>query len=102
MSKEEMPWFIAQSPTLGKGFRNFYYAVTEQGVLDKKTRELLMMATACAFRCNYCTEMHLKGALEAGATKEEVTEALFLTALEGAGTQLHWAKATYEKYLGSD
>ena len=58
-----------------------------------------MAAMACVFRCPHCTETHVKGALEAGASKEEVTEALLIAAVEGAGTQLAWNKDILMKYL---
>jgi AhpD family alkylhydroperoxidase len=69
-------------------------------VLNTKTRELLMLALASAFRCPHCTEAHIKAAIEAGVTKEEITEALLIAAVEGAGTQLNWAREIYLKYLG--
>jgi len=99
MSKEKTPWFVLNSPELGKPFADFYENCMNKGVLDKKTKELLMAALACVFRCPHCTEEHIKGALEAGATKEEVTEALLIAAVEGAGTQLAWNKKTLIKYL---
>lgn len=98
MANEE--WYIKNSPKIGKKWREFHDTIShEESVLDKKTKELLMAALASAFRCNHCTEAHVKGALEAGASKEEVTEALLIAALEGSGTQLYWAKDIFEKYL---
>lgn len=44
-------------------------------------------------------EDHVRGALEAGASKREVAETLLLTASEGAGTQLAWRREVFEKYL---
>jgi AhpD family alkylhydroperoxidase len=95
------PWYVRNSPEIGKPFETFYDACTKGAVLDKKTRELLMLCLASAFRCPHCTESHIKAALEAGATKEEITEALLITAVEGAGTQLGWASEIYLKYLGN-
>ncbi len=68
---------------------------------DKKTKELLMLALASVFRCPHCTEAHIEAALEIGISKEEITEALLIAALEGAGTQLAWAKEIYLKHLGN-
>lgn len=96
------PWYVENSPEIGQSFADFYRAVNEKGVLDKKTKELLMAALACVFRCPHCTEEHIKGALEAGASKQEVTEALLIAAVEGAGTQTAWAKEVFRKYLGKD
>jgi AhpD family alkylhydroperoxidase len=93
------PWFVLKSPELGKPLQDFYQACKEKGVLDKKTKELLMLALACVFRCPHCTEEHIQGALDAGASKEEITEALLIAAIEGAGTQLAWNKDVYMKYL---
>jgi AhpD family alkylhydroperoxidase len=99
MSGSQTPWFALKSPELGKPFQEFYEACTDKGVLDKRTKELLMLALACVFRCPHCTESHIKGALDAGVSKEEITEALLIAAVEGAGTQLAWQKDIFMKYL---
>lgn len=100
MSKGKTPWFVLNSPELGRPFQEFYEACQEEGVLEKKTKELLMLALASAFRCPHCTERHLQGALDTGASREEITETLLIAAVEAAGTQLAWDKDVYMKYLG--
>jgi AhpD family alkylhydroperoxidase len=99
MSVLPTPWFVLNSPELGRPFADFCESCKDDGVLDKKTKELLMVALTCVFRCPYCLEEHIKGALDAGATKEEVTEVLLIAAVEGASTQLAWQKDLYMKYL---
>ncbi|OHB74580.1 MAG: hypothetical protein A2Z25_16340 [Planctomycetes bacterium RBG_16_55_9] len=94
-----IPWFVLNSPELGEPFAEFYESCRSEGVLSKKTKELLMAALSCVFRSPHCTEEHIKGALAAGATKEEVTEALLIAAVEGTGTQLAWNRELYMKYL---
>lgn len=96
------PWYVLNSPEIGGAFHDFYEASKEQGVLDRKTKELLMTSLASVFRCPHCTESHIKAALEAGATKEEITEALLIAAVEGAGTQLAWASEIFLKYLSTN
>lgn len=96
------PWYLHQSQSLGSSYLHFKNAVVEKSVLDPKTRELIMVALACVLRCPPCTEDHIKGALAAGATKQEVAETLLVTAYEGAGTQLAWQKEMFENYLGAD
>jgi AhpD family alkylhydroperoxidase len=100
-SENATPWYVLNSPEIGKPFHDFYDACTKGGVLSTKTRELLMLTLASVFRCPHCTESHIKAALEAGVTKEEITEALLIAAVEGAGTQLNWAKDIYLKHLGN-
>ena len=69
-------WYTKHSE-LGKAFHHFYLTCKEKTVLDKKTTELLKLALACVLRCPHCTENHIKGAMEAGASKQEVAEAIF-------------------------
>lgn len=99
MPTTRSPWFIESAPELGERFAAFHEACLEEGALDEKTKQLLMAALACVFRCPHCVEEHIRDALKAGASKKEVTEALLLAAVEGAGTQLAWNEETFMKYL---
>jgi len=60
---------------------------------------LIRLAIASVFRCNPCTENHIKDAIAAGATKEEISEALLLASLQSAATQLNWNNELFDKYL---
>ena len=99
-SEKPTPWYVLNSPEIGRPFQDFCNACSKGGVLDRKTRELLMLSLASAFRCPHRTEAHIKADLEVGASREEITEALLITAVEGADTQLNWAKDIFIKYLG--
>jgi len=101
-SETATPWYVLNSPEIGKPYHDFYEACTKGAVLDAKTRELLLLALTSVFRCPHCTESHIKSALEAGCTKEEITEAILIAAVAGAGTQLYWAKDIYQKHLGGN
>lgn len=68
--------------------------------LDTKTKELIKFVVASISRCDHCTTSHLKKALAAGATKEEITEALLIGSLQTAATQMNWDIDTFERYLG--
>lgn len=57
----------------------------EDGAIPKKYRELIALAVACTTQCPYCLDVHTKGARRAGATREEVAEAVFLAAALRAG-----------------
>jgi AhpD family alkylhydroperoxidase len=101
ISEKVTPWYVLNSPEMGQPFQDFQDAVAKGGVLDTKTRELLMLSLATAFRSPHCTESHIKAALEAGVTKEEITEALLITTVKAAVTQLNWAREIYLKHLGN-
>jgi len=81
------PSCTLQSPEIGKKRLEQRQTSGEKDVLDETTKELLMLALACVFRCPRCTEHHMKAALEGGASKAEVVEVV-LTTLFFAG-QLH-------------
>lgn len=102
MTRKQTPWFVLHSPEFGKAFESFYKVCKEDGVIDKKTKELLMLALTSVFRSPSCTEEHLIHAFEAGATKEEITETLLIAAAEGAQAQLSFEKQICLKYLGAN
>lgn len=59
--------------------------VGRDGVIPKKYRELIAVSVACTTQCPYCIEVHSKAAKAAGATREELVEAAFLSAALRAG-----------------
>jgi AhpD family alkylhydroperoxidase len=102
MNRQQTPWYVLHSPECGKAFENFYQRCHGQGVLDRKTKALLILALTSVCRCESCTEEHLQRASDAGATKEEITEALLIAAAEGAWAQLAFEKEKWLKYLGGN
>jgi AhpD family alkylhydroperoxidase len=52
----------------------------EDGKIPRKYRELIAIAVAHTTQCVYCIEVHTKNAKKAGASKEEVAEAVLLAA----------------------
>lgn len=94
-------WYLRGS-SLGTGYQYFSNSAKQGTALDMKTKELIRLAVASVFRCTHCTENHIKEALAAGATKQEISEALLLSALQAAGTQLNWNRELFEKYLGGE
>jgi AhpD family alkylhydroperoxidase len=64
-----------------KTFLEFVHKVEGKGALDTKTKELISIALAVAKHCEYCIAFHVKNALDAGATKEEIIEAGWVAGL---------------------
>ena len=66
----------------------------EDGRIPRKYRELIAVAVAHTTQCVYCIEVHTKNAKKAGASKEEVVEAVLLAAaLRAGGAAAHGALA---------
>lgn len=62
----------------GEFYREIYYS--EKKHLDTKTQELISIAASLVAKCQGCIEGHLKKALQAGATEEEISEAISIAA----------------------
>ena len=66
----------------------------ENGKIPRKYRELIAVAVAHTTQCPYCIEVHVKNAKKAGASKEEVAEAVLLAAaLRAGGAAAHGGMA---------
>ena len=61
-------------PGVYDGFAQLHSAAFAEGVLDKKTKELL--ALAIAVRCDGCIASHARGAAVNKATEAEVAETI--------------------------
>jgi alkylhydroperoxidase AhpD family core domain len=84
-----------------QGFSAMAGAATRDGVLDKKTKELIALALGVAARCDGCLGFHAKALVELGATKEEVEEMLAMTIYMGGGPSLMYAAdalAAFEQF----
>ncbi len=105
MSQQASPmqryWFGKRNLEHADAWFEFYKAVTKKGVLDAKTKELIAVAAGVLSRCEHCVEAHANAAFKAGASKEEVAEAVMVAAQTASGSHLFWSPV-YEKLLGDD
>ena len=69
----------AVSPEVASGFGALRRAVDESGPLEPKYRELINIAAFAAARIESGLKTHTGRALDAGATPEEIHQALLLT-----------------------
>src|SRR5688500_10036091 len=75
-------------PELMKGLGALHRAAATTKHLDAKTRELIALAVAVTTRCEGCIDDHARRAKAAGATKEEIVEALGVAINLNAGAAL--------------
>ncbi|AIF80796.1 hypothetical protein I862_01165 [endosymbiont of Acanthamoeba sp. UWC8] len=66
-------------------------SVSKNGVLDKKTKELIAMSLGVAARCDGCIGFHTKTLCELGTTREELLEALSMAIYMGGGPSTVYA-----------
>jgi AhpD family alkylhydroperoxidase len=56
-------------------YRESYFTPT---ALDLKTKELIAIGCSLVAKCEGCLEGHIKKALEVGATKQEISDAIVI------------------------
>jgi AhpD family alkylhydroperoxidase len=66
-------------------FKAFTESVFADGALPAKTKELIAVAVAHVTQCPYCIRGHTRAALKAGATDNEIMEAIWVAAEMRAG-----------------
>lgn len=86
----------AAQPTAMKAFWELRTAAVASGALDTKTKELIALAISAFARCDDCIAHHVSDALEAGASKEEIAEALGVAILMGGGASVVYATHAIE------
>lgn len=86
------------APEVMKAFSGIAQAAVASKALDAKTKELIALAIAVAVRCDDCIGFHVKAALENGASREEVTEALGMAIYMGAGPSVMYASHALEAF----
>jgi AhpD family alkylhydroperoxidase len=72
-------------PDIAAAFVKFDQDVFEEGALSTKTKELIAIGAAHVTRCPYCIEVHVNSAKKAGASDEEIAEAIFVGIALNAG-----------------
>lgn len=69
-----------------QAFKNFNNEIFEkESSLPRKVKELIAIGVAHTTQCPYCIEGHIKAAKKAGATDQEIAEAIFVAAALRAG-----------------
>ncbi len=66
-------------------FRAFSASVFADGALPAKTKQLVAVAVAHVTQCPYCIRGHTQAALKAGASEQELMEAIWVAAEMRAG-----------------
>jgi len=91
----------AGTPEVMKSFGDLGRAATGNGVLDKKTKELIALALSVAARCDPCIGFHMQTLVKLGVTRQEIDETLGVTTYMGGGPSLMYAAsavAAFEEF----
>lgn len=90
--------FSKQNPDAIRGVAALDNAFKKTGHLQPKIHELIALAVAVTTRCDGCISVHTKKAVEAGATLEEISEALGTAIALNAGAALTYSARVLEAH----
>ena len=72
-------------PQTMAAFGKLHQASVSDGALSGKTKELIALGIAITVRCEGCIAFHVRDAITAGATPEEIAETVGVAVLMGGG-----------------
>lgn len=89
-----LPELTKLAPDTFKAFASFDKLALSEGVIPKKTKELMAVAVAHVTGCPYCIDAHVDTLKRVDATKEEMAEAIMVaTALKAGSAMAHGLNA---------
>ena len=91
-----LPKFSKENPKEMGSFAKFLQSVESPGAIDVKNKELIAIALSVTAHCHWCIAYHVNGALEQGASKEEIMEAAWVAVLMGGGPALMYMQLVEE------
>ncbi len=86
------------APEVMKAFSAIAQAALQAKALDTKTKELIALAISVATRCDACVAFHAQAAMQRGATREEVMEAVGMAVYMGTGPSVMYAAQAVEAF----
>lgn len=98
----EHAWFKRRLPEAAKAYGEFHDAVMEEGPIPETMMEVLCVIVGVMERCEHCTEAHITQALDKGATKDQVAEAIGVAWYEAGHSQVSWIEDTLDELLSGE
>jgi AhpD family alkylhydroperoxidase len=95
---EEYIWMQALAEQLGSetekfmpAFMEFQDQVLATGALSNHIKQLMALTIVIVMRCDKCIDIYLRNALKAGATRDEILEAIGVAMLMGGAPVIAYA-----------
>lgn len=86
------------NPAVFKAYVAMNQANAASTRLDARTRELIALAVSVTLRCDGCINAHTEAAIKAGATKEDIVDALGVAIMVNAGATMVYSARTVDAY----
>ncbi len=89
------------TPGTVRGYRELSTAGDKADLLGARTRELIAIAVGVTRQCDGCIAVHVEAALKAGASKEEIAEALGVAVAVNAGAAFVFSSRAMDAVISS-
>jgi len=93
---DTMAKYGKESPNTMAGFMRLHKASSTDGTLSAKVKELIALAIGVVVRCDGCISFHVHDALEAGASREEIVDAIGVAIMMGGGPAVVYGSQALE------
>lgn len=103
--QREFRSLAAAEPAVMDGFQRMHRGATTDGALSRRTKELMALAISVAVRCDGCIAYHVHDAVKAGASAEEIHEAIGVAVMMGGGPSAVYgadAMRAYEEFTAEE
>jgi len=94
--KKSMGEYGKANPEIMEGFQKLHEAAATDSALSAKVKELIALAIGITVRCDGCIAFHVHDALEAGASKDEIVDAIGVAIMMGGGPSVVYGSAALE------
>lgn len=94
--------FSKLAPDAFKSFAALDGAAVEEGVIPRRTKELIAIAVAHVTGCPYCIDIHVNAAKELDVSKEEIAEAILVATSLKAGSAMAHGVNALQAYDGNN
>jgi AhpD family alkylhydroperoxidase len=88
--------FAKMNPDAMRGLNAIESSAGKTKHLDAKTHEIIALAVAITTRCDGCIAVHGKKAIELGASREEIAEAMGTAIALNAGAALTYTARVFD------
>ena len=85
-----------ESPDIMSGFMRLHKSASTDGALSAKFKELIALAIGITVRCDGCIAFHVHDAVNAGASHEEIVEAIGVAIMMGGGPAVVYGSQALE------
>jgi len=93
--RKELFELVERTPEL-QSFIEYIEKAESPKALDRKTKELMSLAIGIAIRCEPCILWHAAEAIKAGASIDELLDAIKVAVCMGGGPALAYSVKAYE------